>query len=217
MMRLVSLCFILLASFAPASARADRGAFTLDGGFVLSAAQVNPGVGKGDSVMGTNGGAALGLRYGLRHSLELAATAFWFNPVAFYNDNTTIETRDGTFTGQLQSQVGRFGLTAGAYYVHGLVWRLRAGAEIGWSQVSYNNLDLINVDDPSNPGTFGLALKNRSVTAFTVSPAVGLEWMITDSLSFSVNPRLDLIIGDPQLTAFTVPFVVSYSWYGLFH
>jgi hypothetical protein len=79
-MRRSSLTVILLAAFGalavPTTTRADRGAFTFEGGALVSAAQLPPGVGSGDSVAGsTLAGATLGVRYALRNSLEPSGTA----------------------------------------------------------------------------------------------------------------------------------------------
>jgi hypothetical protein len=142
-------------------------------------------------------------------------SAVWFQAAPFYNDNTSITTSDGVFVGQAQSRVGRLGGTVGAYYVTGLVWRLRLGAEVGWSRVVFESIDLVDVSDPGAPRSFGLGLGDRTVDGIVVAPEAGLEWMVSDHLSFAITPRIDLLLGEPTMTAFTVPITVSWSWYGL--
>ena len=51
---------ILLAYLIPSAALADRGALSLDGGVILSAARVPPAIGTADSTFGTIGGATIG-------------------------------------------------------------------------------------------------------------------------------------------------------------
>jgi hypothetical protein len=68
----------LLAIAAPFVVLADRGAFSVDAGAVLSATRVPPGVGNGDSVFGSLAGATLGARYAFRNYLEVSANAVWF-------------------------------------------------------------------------------------------------------------------------------------------
>jgi hypothetical protein len=206
----------LLAIAAPFATQADRGAFSVDAGAVLSAARVPPGVGSGDSVFGSLAGATLGARYAFRNYLEVSATAVWFQGAPFYNDNTSITTKDGVFVGQAQSRVNRLGGTVGAHYVTGLVWRLRVGAEVGWSRLVFERIDLVDVSDPSSPWSFGLALGDRTVDGIVVAPVAGLEWMVTDHLSFAITPRIDFLLGEPTMTAFSVPITASWSWYGWF-
>ena len=200
----------------PVAALGDRGAFSVDGGAVLSAARVPPGVGNGDSVFGSVAGVTLGARYAFRNDLEVSANGVWFQEAPFYNDNTSVTTPDGVFVGQAQNRVGRLGATIGAHYVTGLVWRLRVGAEVGWSRLVFRHLDLVDVSDPTSPRSFGLRLGDRTVDGIVVAPVAGVEWIATDHLSFAITPRIDFLLGEPTMTAFTVPITVSWSWYGWF-
>jgi len=205
----------LAALLAPAVAFADRGALTLDVGAVLSGSRIPPGAGEGAAVAGTVGGISMGVRYALRNDLELGFRGEWFKPAPFFQDGTTVTTPDGVFAGQAQARVGRQGAVLGARWVHGLIWRLHAGLEVGWMRLSYESLDLVDVSDPGTPRTFGLALGSPSRSAFVISPSVGIEWGISDHLSASVALRLDLALGRTDLTALTVPLTVGWSFYGL--
>jgi len=200
----------------PVAALGDRGAFSVDGGGVLSAARVPPGVGNGDSVFGSVAGVTLGARYAFRNDLEVSANGVWFQEEPFYNDNTSVTTPDGVFVGQAQNRVGRLGATIGAHYVTGLVWRLRVGAEVGWSRLVFRHLHLVDVSDPTSPRSFGLRLGDRTVDGIVVAPVAGVEWIATDHLSFAITPRIYFLLGEPTMTAFTVPITVSWSWYGWF-
>jgi hypothetical protein len=201
---------------APLFARADRGAFSVEGGALLSAARVPPGIGTGDSVFGTLGGGILGVRYAPRNNLEVVASGLWFNEAPFHNDDTTYITANSVYSGQLQSRVSRIGATVGAHYVTGLVWRLRAGIEAGWSRLAFTSLKLVDFSDPQNPRISGPPLRDRTVDGILIAPVVGLEWMATDRLSFAIMPRIDVLLGEPQMTALSIPITVSWSWYGLF-
>jgi hypothetical protein len=196
----------------PQAALADRGAFSLDAGAVASVARVPPGVGSGDPVFGSLAGATVGGRYALRNYFEVSANAVWFQVAPFYNENTSITTLNGIFVGQAQSRVGRVGATVGAHYVTGFVWRIRVGAEVGWSRVLFERMDLVDVSNPSSPRSFGLALGDRNVDSVVLAPVVGLEWMASDHLSFAITPRVELTL-DAGLTSITVPLTIAYSWY----
>lgn len=108
------------------------------------------------------------------------------------------------------------GLALGADYVRGLIFRLHAGAELGWCRISFSKLDLIDVRDPSNAHSYGLQLGNKSVNGLLIAPRVGIEWAASDRLSFAVTPRIEVILGETRMTAFTIPLTISYSWYGVF-
>jgi len=214
-MRRANHLVVLAALLAPALATADRGALTLDAGAVLSGSRIPPGAGAGEAVSGTVGGASLGVRYALRNDLELGLRGEWFKPAPFFQDGTTVTTPDGVFAGQAQARVGRQGAALGARWVHGLIWRLHAGLEVGWMRLSYESLDLVDVSDPGTPRTFGLALGSPSRSAFVVSPSVGIEWGISDHLSASLALRLDVAPGHTELSALSVPLTVGWSFYGL--
>jgi hypothetical protein len=214
-MRVFLAVITLAATLLPGVPFADRGALSIDGGAVVSVARVRAGVGTGDSVVGTLAGATVGARYAVANQFEFAASGVWFNSAAFANNSTTI-TRPGSapFTGQLQSQVSRIGAAIGAQYVKGLVLRFRVGGEVGWARVSFRRMDLINgsTDPPASYGDIGD--RDRTLDAVVVAPMAGIEWMATDHLSFAMTPRIEFLLGQPQLTAVTIPITVSYSWYG---
>jgi hypothetical protein len=54
------------------------------------------------------------------------------------------------------------------------------------------------------------------VNGLPIAPRVGIEWAASDRLSFAVTPRLEVILGETRMTAFTIPLTISYRWYGLF-
>jgi hypothetical protein len=194
-------------------ARADRGALIVEVGPVLSGARIPPGAGAGASVAGTLGGVSLGVRHALRNDLELTARGEWFKAASFFQDGTTVTTPDGVFSGQAQARVGRQGAAVGARWVHGLVWRMTAGLEVGWMRLSYESLDLVDVSDPGTPRTYGLALGSPSRSAFVMSPAAGVEWSVTDHMSASIALRLDFAPGRADLSSITVPLTVGWAFY----
>ena len=63
-MRSLYLLLAVTTVSLPTVALGDRGALSLEAGGVLSAARVPPGVGTGESVFGTLGGATLGVIVG---------------------------------------------------------------------------------------------------------------------------------------------------------
>jgi hypothetical protein len=203
----------LLAFAVPAVALGDRGAFSLEGGGVLAAVRSEPALGAGDAVTGTVAGATLGTRYALTNHLEVTAILDWFAAAPFYNDATVVVTSNGAFRGQLQSRVSGYSAKLGAQYVHGLTWRVRLGGEIGWARVNAQQLDLVDVTT-STPRSFGLGLGSRSSDHLVVSGLAGVEWAVSDRVSFAVTPRVEFPFGG-GLMAITVPITVSYSWYML--
>lgn len=205
----------LAALFSPALAFADRGALTFDVGPTLSGMRVPPGAGEGRAVAGTLAGISMGVRYAIRNDLEIGFRGEWFKPAPFFYDGTTVTTPDGVFVGQAQARVGRQGATVGARWVHGLVWRLRAGLDVGWMRLSYESLDLVDLSDPGTPRTFGLALGSHIWSAFVASPSGGIEWAITDHVALSMGLRVDVVFGKRELSAISIPILVSWSWYGL--
>ena len=201
-MRTLFLLLIITTGSLPATALADRGAVSIEGGGIVSAARIPPPVGTGDSVFGTMGGAALGVRYALRNDVELTLGGTWLDRAAFYFPDVTVPC-GGACTGQLSTRIGRVTATAGADYVLGLTFRFHVGAEAGWAEVTFDRMQ-------HSSGTPIPA--RRSIDGIIVAPHVGLEWAATDHLSFAITPRVDLLVGEPQL-AFSVPFTASYSWY----
>jgi hypothetical protein len=125
-----------------------------------------------------------------------------------------IMTPNGIFSGQLQSSVQRMGAGLGAHYVTGFVWRLRIGAELGWSRVAFKRMDLVDVASQSRSRSFGLALGERTMDSIVIAPTAGIEWMVSDHVSLAITPRLELPVNG-GLTAVMVPVTFGYSWYML--
>ena len=199
---------------APHVALADRGALTLDAGGFGSFSSLTPGVGSGPQVTGTSLGGLLGLRYAPTQWLELSVGGFYQAPATYFHADTTISNDNGSFTGTLQTHVGSWGLTVGARYVRGLVWRYFVGLEAGFSRRTASQLDLIDVSDPAAPRGFGLALADVTTTALLVAPVAGLEWALSDHMTLGVSPRIQVLIADRSVE-FLVPVTVSYGWYWL--
>jgi hypothetical protein len=215
-MRVQSLVAAAVLVAVPAGARADRGALTLE----LSPARtwwprMGSSVGSGSGVNGTTAGGLLGIRYALRHDLELTVSGFYEAPADFTNPNTTSGTDAGPLTGTLTARASRWGALLGGRWVHGLVWRWFVGGELGWAQQTFTKLDLVNVSDPSNPQSYGLGLADRSRGALIISPLAGVEWQFVDHWSVAVTPRVQVMLGGVGRVAVVVPVSVGYSWYGL--
>ncbi len=207
---------VLVVVATPFGAQADRGALSLDGGVVVAGVRTGPALGDGDSVTGSVAGLTIGSRYAFTHSLEVSGSVDWYAPAPFYNDDTVITTSNGVFAGQLQSRLGSYSARVGAQYVRGLVWRLRAGAEVGWLHRSFTRIDLIDVSRPGAPRSFGLGLGSRDLDDVVLSPMVGIEWLVRDHVSLAVIPRAEVVLGSPGAVWVSVPLVMSYSWYGIF-
>ena len=207
------ICTALLALTAPLGALADRGALSLEAGGVLAGVRAEPAVGVGNAVTGTVAGATLGVRYALTNRVEVTGTVDWFAPAPFYNDDTVITTGNGSFRGQLQGRLGRYSAKLGAQYVRGLTWRVRIGGEIGWTRATAERLDLADVT-PTPPRSFGLALGSRQTDHLVVTGLAGVEWAVSDHVSFAITPRVEFPFGG-GLMAMTVPVAVAYAWYML--
>ena len=199
---------------APRVAFADRGALTLDVGGFGSFSSLPPGVGGGTQVTGTSLGGLLALRFAPTQWLELSVGGFYEAPATYFHADTTISNDNGSFTGTLQSHVSSWGLTVGARYVRGLVWRYFVGLEAGFSRRTASQLDLIDVSDPAAPRGFGLALPDVTTTALLVAPVAGLEWALSDHVTLGISPRLQVLIADRSIELL-VPVTVSYGWYWL--
>jgi hypothetical protein len=59
----------------------------------------------------------------------------------------------------------------------------------------------------------GVALVTRNVDGIVLTPRIGLEWMATDHLSFAVSPRAEFMLGEPQMSVFTIAATASYAWF----
>ena len=121
-------------------------------------------------------------------------------------------TGNGTFSGQLQSQLSWYSAKLGVQYVHGFTWKVRLGAQVGWTRVMSQQLDLVDLTPP--PRSFGLDLGSRSTDHLVVAGLAGVEWEISDHVSLAVTPRVEFPPGS-KLTAITVPLTVAYNWYVL--
>lgn len=203
-----------VVALAPRDAFADRGALTLDVGGFGSFSSMPPGVGAGTQVTGTSLGGLLALRYAPTQWLELSVGGFYEAPANYFHADTTISNDNGSFTGTLQSHVSSWGMTVGARYVRGLVWRYFVGLEAGFSRRTASQLDLIDVSDPAVPRGFGLALADVTSTTLLVAPIAGLEWALSDHVTLGVSPRVQVLIADRSVELL-VPVTVSYGWYWL--
>jgi hypothetical protein len=202
-LKALSLAVLCASAVLPGLARADRGAYSVEGGGILTAVRVDPAVGTGGATSGTLGGAILGLRYGLTNNVDLTLGGTWLNPAEFYHQGVVVPCNGTECSGQLSGQMGRITASAGADYVMGLRLRFHVGAELGWAEVSFTQLQ-------HSSGT--PIATSRTIDGLLIAPRVGLEWAATDHLSFAITPRVEMLIGEPQL-AFSVPFTVAYSWY----
>jgi hypothetical protein len=203
----------LVSLALPLGALADRGALSVEAGGVVAGVRSEPAIGAGDSVTGTVAGVTLATRYALSNRVEVTGTVDWFAAAPFYNDNTMIVTGNSAFRGQLQGRLSRYSAKLGAQYVHGLTWRSRVGGEIGWTRVTTERLDLVDVT-PTVPRSFGLGLGSRTSDNLVVTGLAGVEWAVSDHVSFAITPRVEFPFGG-GLMAITVPLTVSYSWYML--
>jgi hypothetical protein len=204
------MALMVMMALGPARALADRGAITLEGGGALRLQSEAPSVGAGSAVAGTTGGARVTLRYGLTNRLEVQASGFWDAHATFVQEPVAV----GSVSGALTQDVGRWGAAAGVrYVVAGLVWRVPVGLELGWAHTSVTNRDLVDTSDPRGASSLGLRLGESSTDQPLLAPFVGLEWLATDHLRFSVVPRLEVLLGRPSTLGVVVPFTAGWSWY----
>lgn len=214
-MRRHSLAAALIVFLSPATALADRGAYTVElaPSFTWWPAW-GPPVGSGSGVSGTTGGGLVGVRYALRHELELSVSGFYEAPAEFTNPGTTVDSDAGPLVGTTRATVSRWGVLLGARWVHGLAMRWFVGGEIGWAQQRLTKLDHIDVSDPGNPQSFGLGLPDRSSNSLVLSPLAGVEWQFADHWSVAVAPRVQVTVGGVSHVGVVVPVSLGYSWYG---
>jgi len=202
----------------PASALADRGALTLDGGAAGVAtflrAPAPPGFNVTAQVTPTAAPAAVaGARYAVSNSLEVTASAlFQPNVSVFHNAVTLTSTADTPFPGTMVHSYTACGGAIGARWLWGSEWRLIAGAELGWTRRIYSGLQQIN--DRVTPATdYRLDLADVTVDSFSVAALGGLEWVFSDTMSVSLLPRLELLPGRETAIAVMLPLQVSFSFY----
>jgi hypothetical protein len=198
---------------APTMAAADRGALTLELGPAVSALAASPSQGTGSSVLGTGAGGTAGIRYGISNRFELAATGFWEAPANYFHSGVEMGSATGTVRGTLSERTQRYGALAGVRFVHGYVWRLHLGAELGWAHEGYTRRDLIDVSVPGNEHSFGLGLRDRATDSLVLAPVAGVEWQFTDHWTVSVMPRLQFVVGGVNRLGLLVPVTIGYTWY----
>ena len=201
-----SLVVAFVLTGAPCAALADRGAFTLDAGFFSGFESASPGVGSGSAVSRASWGGLLGARYAVFNDLELTGTALYQAPVDYSHPNTTVTlaTKTGAYTGTgtLQTRVSSWGITAGARWVHGVVWRYFAGGEFGFANRSFSDLDFM-----------GFPLADSSTATALLVPVAGIEWDPTDHFSLGLSVRAQMYLGEPSGVQMLVPLTLSYAWY----
>jgi hypothetical protein len=208
--------FVLLLTVAglPSPAAADRGAVTVEVGGSMRLGAVSPSIGAGDSVTGTLAGPCLAVRYALTDRLELGVSAFWDTRAPFVHEPVAVTTASGTSSGALTQDIARWGAALGLRYaLVGLVWRIPLGLDVGWAHLSATKRDLLDVSDPRAPTSLGLTLGDGTADHVLLAPSLGLEWLATDHLSFSIMPRLELLLGTGSTVGVVVPLTVGWSWY----
>ncbi len=198
----------LAALLLPGMAAADRGALTVEAGGGVGISSVPPPVGVAASVTGTAWAVTGGVRYALDNQLELALSGFWESPVDYFHSNASYTGGDCTTacTGTLVSTTTAWGVSAGARWVHGLVFRYFAGGEVGFAVRSFTGLALVDSLGNARP------LKDVTQAVAMLSPLAGVEWEAWDRVAFSVSPRLQFFLGAGGFR-FLVPLMVSWSWY----
>jgi hypothetical protein len=205
---------LLAACFAPVVALAERAALTVEGGGAVVGMRLSPSVGSGDAVFGSLGGPELRVRYALTNRLELQAGGFWNAPASFVNTQVRASTGAGPVVGALRRDVGRLGVLAGARFVlAGHMVRFPVGLEAGWVRTSYTKQDLVDRTDPQRPVSYGLRIEAVNSNRLLLAPSAGVEWLVTDHLSISIVPRLEIQVGAASSTAIAVPLAIGWSWY----
>jgi hypothetical protein len=207
---------LALASLGSASlARADRGALTLDIGTGLTVLAVPaPYAENPKSQLGTMLPIWFGSRYALSHSVEVAASILYEPKVTYLHSNATVTTSsNGSFQGSLQHNLTQYGGLVGVRFVHGFVFRLCAGMEVGLSVRNYSQVQHFDVSNPSGPTDWGLNLKDFTVTNGVLAPLAGIEWAFADHFSVSFMPRVQILLGRESTFAVTAPLLFSWSWY----
>ena len=207
--------FLLLLLLAlPLPAAADRGALTVDAGGGLSAPFVKAPYAPGSSALSASSPSVwVGGRYALSNHLEVSAAGFWEPPVTLWHNNVRVRAGGTELPGTLTHQASRAGALVGGRFVYGMVWRLTAGLDVGWSWRRYTGLQAIDDTNPAAPVDYGVQLADVNTHNLVLSPVVGLEWAAGDHWSVAVTPRAQLLLGADPAVAFTVPVTLSWSWY----
>jgi hypothetical protein len=198
---------------APIAARADRGALTVDAGAGASVLRVvAPYADSTASQIGSAPAIWIDGRYGLTNSIELTTTIFAETSVPFYVPGTTITSDAGKLSGTLEMRARRYGVMAGARLLHGNIWRLIVGGDVGWALSSYSSMRLIDESNPSGPRDFGLALPDTTASSLVLAPSAGISW-VGNKLSITVLPRFEALLGSTRSWAITVPLTIGWDWY----
>lgn len=206
-------CLLIGLIAVAAPSRADQGALTVDVGAGASVLRVvAPHADVISSQVGSVPAIWIDGRYGLSNSFELTVTCFTETSVPFYLAGTTITSDAGKLSGILEMRAQRYGLLGGVRYLHGNIWRLVVGAEIGAALSSYSSMHLIDDSNPSGGRDFGLALPDKTVTSFVLAPSVGLSW-VGDKLSVTVLPRFEAVFAGNPSWAVTIPVTLGWDWY----
>ena len=215
-MRVSSLATALAVTLAlcPALAHADRGALSLDLATGVTALSLRPpDASSGDSAWTVSVSLSAGLRYALSNHLELTLGGFADLPAHARHPSVRLPTVDsGTFTGALEYDVSRFGALAGIRWVTGLVVRLWAGAEVGWSHLTRSGLQLRDTTRPGAPD-FGLPLPDLSTDSLVLQPGLGLEWTFADHWSASLGVRVTALLGPELDLGLSAMLGIAYVWF----
>lgn len=208
-MRIVLLGVTLLAaSTVGGSARADRGAVTLEVLPGVSVANVRAPESFGSpGQLGTAASLAVAGRYGVSSGLEVGLAAFWEPPVSWVHAGAMYE----QFAGSLTSRSSRAGALAELRLVRGLVWRASVALGVGLSERSFSQLNLFDVSG-ATPRSFGLHLGDTTAMEAIFAPSIGLRWT-GDRVAVGIEPRLEVLLGGSTSWALSVPLTLAWSWY----
>jgi hypothetical protein len=196
-------------------ALADKDALSLDVGGGGTALGVHaPYTTSSPALVGTAWNFWLGSRYGLSNSVELSVAGFYEPPELYtHKDVTVVVPGSGNFPGAEQHELSRYGALAGLHYVHGMIWRLTGGLELGWCHRSFTDFHAFAIDTAGNAQDYGIPLADVGRDNFVVAPVAGVEWQFADHFSVSLLARFQFLLGRDPIIAFTLPLTVSYSWY----
>jgi hypothetical protein len=194
------LCRLLVATLLallPGAAFAEEGAVSVEGGAGGTAlANPAPYAQGSPTLVGAAPSFRLGGRYAVRNWLEVGATGFFDLPTTYYHPNLSIVTANGTFSGAtIQEQLHREGGALELRVQRGLIFRVVAGLDVGWSHRAYTGITALGPNDHGDIIDFKLGLVDTTVDNVLVAPIVGLEWAAGDHWSVAVLPRAELLLG----------------------
>lgn len=195
----------LAAGLAPAAARADRGALTLELGpsLAISPRWPAPASGAGGFAAAAPG-AILGLRYAPTNHLELSAEGLFQAPAS---GTASVVDAGGVVVATAAASLADWGVLVGLRVVAGLAWRFHVGADLGWQHLACSRLTL------SGPGGGSLPAPGAGRDAAALAAGAGLRWQGSDRLSVAVAPRLEVLLGAPATLVVLVPVTLGFSWY----